>query len=182
MKMMISLLFVFFSQVASAGERAVSSGTVSLVQIKAETAEVPATIVGVTGSVDLAAGTGTLTIPVSAWDSELEIRNNNVRNTFFQVAEHPSVTFSLESLALTDGAGIAKGTLSMYSGSVPVQASVSVSEGPDGVTAVKTTEPFFVSISALGLSEPLKALMKLCAHPSVSDAVQVSLSVTLAKE
>ena len=182
MKPILLLLASLFGPPASAEAVAVTAGTVSLVQVKAETAKVPATITGLTGTVDMAAGTGTLTIPVSAWDSQLDIRNTNVRTAFFQATANPTATFELESLALTDGAGSAKGTLTMFSGSVPVQAEVKVSTDEQGLTQVATTAPFSVSISALGLSEQLTALMKLCEHPSVSDAVEVSISLTLAKE
>ena len=179
---LLTLLLALASPSAFAQTVSVASGTVSLVQIKAETAKVPATIAGVTGTVDLAAGTGTLTIPVNAWDSQLEIRNTNVRTAFFQAATNPTATFELESLALTDGAGTATGTLKMYTGSVPVQAAVKVSTAADGTTKVESTSPFMVSISALGLSEQLTALMKLCAHPSDVDGVEVSIALTLAKQ
>jgi len=182
MKHLIIIMVTFLSPAALAGAVAVSSGTVSLVQVKAETAKVPATITGVTGTVDLAAGTGTLTIPVSNWDSALEVRNHNVRTAFFQAVDHPNATFVLESLSLTEGTGTAKGTLSLYSGSVPVAATVTVSTDAEGRTQVQTKDPFSVSISALGLSEPLAALMKLCVHPSVNDGVEISVSLTLAGE
>ena len=182
MHALITLMLALLSPLAFAGPVSVSQGTVSLMQIKAETAKVPATISGVTGSVDLSAGTGELTIPVSAWDSQLEIRNTNVRTAFFEAAANPTATFKLTSLTLTDGQGEAKGTLEMFSGSVPVQATVKVSTDEAGQTQVVTTEPFEVSISALGLSEQLKALMKLCAHPSGNDGVAGSVALTLAKQ
>ncbi len=182
MKTTLALVLMFLSPAAFADAVAVSSGTISLVPIKAETAKVPATITGVTGSVDLEKGTGTLTIPVGAWDSGLEVRDHNVRTAFFQAAANPTVTFELESLSLTQGAGKAKGTLRMYSGAVPVEAEVKVSTDEQGLTQVVTTQPFSVSISALGLSEQLVALMALCAHPSVADAVEISVALTLAAE
>ena len=182
MKPILLLLASLFSPAVSAEAVAVTAGTVSLVQIKAETAKVPATITGVTGTVDLAAGTGKLIIPTSNWDSGLEIRDNNVRNVFFQPKPHPPAVFTLESLALSEGVGKAKGTLTLYLGAVPVEAEVKVSTDEQGLTHVATTAPFSVSISALGYSERLTALMKICEHPSVSDAVEVSISLTLAKE
>ncbi len=182
MKNVFVIVFALLSPAALAEAVGVTSGTVSLVQIKAETAEVSATIPGVTGSIDLEAGRGTLTIPVAAWDSRLKVRNKNVRTAFFQAVEHPTATFELESLVLTDGVGKAKGTLKMHSGSVPVEADVKVSTDDQGLTQVVTTAPFSVSISGLGLAKQLEALIKLCRHPSVSDSVKVSISLTLAKE
>jgi polyisoprenoid-binding protein YceI len=182
MRTFLTAFTLLVSTPALADAVAVSAGTIQLVQIKNETAPVAATIAGVTGSVDLAAGTGELTIPVRVWTSGLEIRDNNVRDTFFGAVEHPTATFTLSSLALTDGAGQAKGTLALYSGSVPVEAAVKVSTDADGTTKVETTTPFSVSIAALGLSESLVALMKLCSHASVNDAVEVSVTLTLAKE
>jgi len=182
MRVLLSLSCLLWSGLALADGKTVSSGTVSLVQVKNGTAEVPATIAGVTGSVDLEAGTGTLTIPVNAWDSALEIRDNNVRGTFFHADAHPTATFTLESLALTDGQGAAKGTLTLYTGSVPVEAKVKVSTTEAGATQVETIEPFSVSIAALGLGEALTAVMQLCGHQSVDDAVKVGVSLELAAE
>lgn len=182
MRSVITMFLLFCSSPVFAGAQSVSSGTVSLIQVKNETAEVPATIAGMTGSVDLEAGTGTLTIPVNAWDSQLEIRDLNVRNAFFNAETHPTATFTLESLALAEGAGTAKGTLSLFAGSVPVEASVKTSTGEAGTTIVETTEPFVVSIAGLGMAEPLAAVMKLCGHQSVSDAVKVSIKLELAAE
>lgn len=181
MRTVLTCLLFSFGSSALAAPVAVTAGSVDLVQIKNETAEVPASIQGVTGTVDLEAGTGELTIPVRAWDSGLELRDNNVRGTFFQATEHPTATFSLTSLVLEDGAGTAKGTLTLFSGSVPVEASVKVSTDDAGVTTVKTTAPFSVSIADLGLSDNLTALIKLCAHQSVTDAVKASVTLTLAK-
>ena len=107
--------------------------------------------------------------------------NHNVRTAFFQAVANPTATFELESLALNAGVGEAKGTLKLYSGSVPVVAAVKVSTNADGATEVVTTAPFKVSISALGLSEQLTALIKLCAHPGVGNEVDVSIALTLAK-
>ncbi len=175
-----SLLFLFGTS-AFAAPSSVTTGSIQLIQVKNETAEVPASIQGVTGTVDLQAGTGELTIPINAWDSALKVRDNNVRGTFFQAAEHPTATFTLASLTLQDGVGTAKGTLKMFSGSVPVEASVKVTTDEAGVTTVQTTAPFSVSISGLGLSDNLTALMKLCAHKSVTDAVNAQVSLTLAQ-
>ena len=182
MRLLMSLGCLVWSSMAFAGAQTVSSGTVSLVQVKNGSAEVPATIAGVTGTVDLEAGTGTLTIPVNAWDSALEIRDNNVRGTFFQADAHPTATFTLESLSLTDAQGTAKGTLTLHSGSVPVEATVKVTSSEDGTAKVETVEPFSVSIAALGLGDALTAVMKLCAHQSVDDAVKVGVSLELAAE
>ena len=100
MRTLFTTLFFLLSPAALAAASTVGSGSIQLVQIKNETGEVPASIKGVTGTVDLEAGTGELTIPLSAWDSGLEIRDNNVRGTFFKATEHPTASFTLESLAL----------------------------------------------------------------------------------
>ena len=176
------------------GPPPVTKGTIStaelkLIQVKNGSAEVGATITGVTGSLDFSPGVaaGELKIDVSTWASGNEGRDNNVRGTFFQAVEHPEATFTLESLENlpekpllidTEANAVAKGTLSMYAGSVPVSANIKISRTETGYS-LQTTEDLTVSIEGLGMSENLTALMALCAHQSVDDTVRIGVNLTL---
>jgi polyisoprenoid-binding protein YceI len=168
----------------------VSAAEIKLIQVKNGSAEVGATITGVTGSLDFLSGeaaAGELKIDVGTWASGDAGRDTNVRGTFFKATEHPEATFTLESLEGlpekpllldTEAMAVAKGTLSLYAGSVPVSANVKLSRGTDGYT-LQTTEDFTVSIAGLGMSDNLTELMTLCAHKSVDDSVRVGISLTL---
>jgi len=171
----------------------VSAAEVKLIQVKNGSAEVGATITGVTGSLNLLPGdtaSGELTFDVGTWASGDAGRDANVRGTFFKAAEHAEATFTLESLEGmpekpmlpdTTATAVAKGTLALYAGSVPVSANVTLSRSTDGYT-LQTTEDFTVSIAGLGLSENLTELMVLCAHKSIDDSVRVGLDLTLSAE
>ena len=171
----------------------ISSAAVSLVQVKNGDAEVPATITGVTGALNFASGEaagGELKIDVNTWASGDAGRDINVRTFFFKGADHPEATFTLESLenlpekpllAGTEASAVAKGTLSLYSGSVPVSASVNIARTETGYT-LKTTEDFTVSIAALSLGENLAELIKVCAHESVDDSVRIGVDLSLTTE
>ncbi len=127
---------------------------------------------------------------MSTWASGDEGRDANVRGTFFKAAEHAEATFTLESLEglpdkpllpNTEAMAIAKGTLALYAGSVPVTASVKITRSPEAYT-LQTTEDFVVSIAGLGMSENLSELMVLCSHKSVDDSVRVGINLTLSAE
>lgn len=169
-----------------------TSGEISLVQLKNGTAEVGATFDTPKGTFK-ADGSGSFEIDLGSWDSELELRNERVRSTFFHAAEHPTATFTVSSLTPDQAdmpldssiatsasrTGVLKGELSVYSGKTEVEIPVRLAH-PDVETFVlSTTAPFQVSIEALGLNENLQALMVECAHESIGDAVDVSFVINL---
>ncbi|MFT5682557.1 MAG: polyisoprenoid-binding protein YceI [Myxococcota bacterium] len=171
----------------------VSGGELKLIQVKNGSAEVGATLTGVTGSLDFLSGeaaSGELKFDVSTWASGDAGRDVNVRGTFFKATAHPEATFTLESmeglpdkplLLNTEAMAVAKGTLALYAGSVPVTANVKLARGPDGYT-LQTTEDFTVSIAGLGMSDNLTELIKICAHDSVDDSVRIGLNLTLSTD
>ena len=145
---------------------------------------------GVTGALNFASGAeagGELTINVGSWASGDAGRDANVANYFFKATENASATFALSALENlpekpllpgTEAMAIAKGTLTTYTGSAPVEANVKVVRTDAGYT-VQTTEDFVVSIAALSMGENLAELIRICAHESIDDSVRVGVNLTL---
>ena len=165
---------------------ALESGQIDLVQLKNGTAEVPATFATPKGTLN-ADGTGSFEIDLSSWDSQLELRNSRVQELFFKAPEHPKATFMLTSseglktdIAVGESSmATLKGELSLYAGKTPVEIPATLTHNADGSFQLATTQPFQVSIESLGLNENLQVLMKVCAHESIGDAVDVSFDFKL---
>lgn len=85
-----------------------TAGRVDVVSIKNGSAEVPARFEVVQGQVSIdpmavEATTGSLTIALSSWTSDLELRDTRMKELFFGVAEHPSTTFELTAIDAPSG-------------------------------------------------------------------------------
>jgi polyisoprenoid-binding protein YceI len=172
----------------------IEHATISVITVKNGDAEVPGKFEGVTGSLTFPDGskpnelTGSLTIDASSWDSALELRDERVKNTFFEVEKHAEMGFRLVGIDGLPEDGIeiggeaegdASGKLTFAGTTVDVAARVKVSRAGDKDFYVDTVEPFVVSIESLGLTGPLKALIEECAHDSVDDSVKVSVRLAL---
>jgi polyisoprenoid-binding protein YceI len=161
----------------------VANGSVTAVSIKNGTAEVPGTL-SVGGSltfedtVTLSGVSGTLTADVSTWNSELELRDQRIRDTFFEVADHAQASFEATSFTVTDDKGTLEGALTMHGASKDVSIAVDVLKGDNGV-ALRSTEPVTLLISEFGMTPQLDALVALCGHDSVDDAVQLTVDLKL---
>ncbi|MFT4980013.1 MAG: hypothetical protein ACI8S6_005925 [Myxococcota bacterium] len=167
-----------------------TSGSIELVQVKNGAAEVPAKFTDPTGTLS-ADGTDSFEIDLSTWDSEMEVRDARVRETFFHATEHPKATFEATSLTSADPslpldstlpvdatrAGVLKGELSLYSGKAQVEIPVSLSRPSLSEYHLNTEGAFQVSIESLGLNENLQALIVECAHESVHDSADGSFNL-----
>ena len=54
---------------------------------------------------------------------------------------------------------------------------VDASYGSDGALTIKTSAPFDLKISDLGLADNLRRLSALCMHDSIDDIVKVEVSL-----
>jgi polyisoprenoid-binding protein YceI len=178
-------------------ELGVANATVSMITVKDGDTEVPGKFEGVTGTMTFADGkhpselTGSLDISLASWDSGLELRDDRVKSIFFEVAKHQSASFRLTSIEDlpeegmeigSDAEGTAKGRLTIGGTSVDVEAKVKLGRSGETDFHLDTVEPFVVSIESLQMTDPLKALMKECAHESVDDNVRVSVRLDLTAE
>ena len=168
-----------------------SSGTVSIVARKNGDTDVPARFDKVTGQFeldpsDLSSAHGTVTIDLGSWASDEEVRDQRMRETFFDVATNPTTNFELTSVTDVSGplaeigataTGTAHGTLHWRQVSQDLTVPVSVQRDGASAWKVTTPAPFDVSIAALGMQAPLDALIKLCEHKSIDDSIKVSLDL-----
>ena len=137
---------------------------------------------------DLSATTGSLIVDLSGVDSALELRDQRISEVFFGVApdaaQQATVTLSklsVDTAALNAGestGGTADLTMAFAGGSTTAQLPVTVTRSDANTWSFETGEGAAVSIEALGLSVPLAALIKLCAHKSVGDSVGISANLT----
>lgn len=169
---------------------ALTGGRVDLVSVKNGSAEVPARFEVVQGQVSIdplaiQATTGTLTIDLASWNSDLELRDTRMKEVFFGVAEHPTTTFELAAIDAPSGklekvgdkvTGTARGALTWRAVRQELSLPVELTRTADQAYAVHVPR-FEQSIAALQMNEPLQALIKVCEHESVDDVVKVSLDL-----
>ncbi|MCB9778952.1 MAG: YceI family protein [Alphaproteobacteria bacterium] len=173
-------------------ELQVQSATIDMITVKNGDVEVPAKFTGVTGSVrvdldDPKGTSGELTIDLASWDSGLELRDDRIKETFFEVAAHPTTTFAIKSMETTDtlaevgktASGKLRGTLTWREATVELIAPVSIERTGDSELHLKSTEPFVVDMQALGMDAQKQALITLCQHDSLLDAVTVSVDMVV---
>ena len=178
-------------------ELGVANATVSMITVKNGDTEVPGKFEGVSGTMTFADGkhpsalTGSLDIELGSWDSGLELRDDRVKNIFFDAAKNQTASFRLtniedlpaEGMVIgADAEGTAKGRLTIAGTSVDVEAKVKLTRSGETDFHLDTIEPFVVSIESLHLTNPLKALMKECEHESIDDSVRVSVRLDLTAE
>ncbi len=174
-------------------ELPVTAGRVDMVTVKNGSVEVPGRFEQVTGTVsldlgDLARSTGELTIALSSWASDEPTRDERLKGTFFQVADHPTATFALQGIHQASGplmdnggmvTGKAQGKLTWRAVTLPLEVPVELHRVHADAYKVVTPDPFDVKISDLQMTEQLDALIKLCQHESVDDVVKVKLDLTV---
>ncbi|MED5370619.1 MAG: YceI family protein [Myxococcota bacterium] len=166
----------------------VRGGQLQLVQIKNGSAEVGATVDAPTGQIAFSGKPSELSIPVSTWNSGMELRDQRLHDTFFHAGEHPNATWTVtfpEMPALEQGASTTlplSGEVAFYTGKAPVSFEATLTRTGETTYTLASKAPFEVSIAAAGLGENLQALITECAHESIGDAVKVSGSLELIAE
>lgn len=122
---------------------------------------------------------GIMAIQLNSWTSPITVRDERVKEMFFKVADNPAAAFQLQGVSgigtLEDGAsgqGKVKGTLSLFSGFVPVEANISVTRTGERY-AVSLLNPVEIKASALNLAEGLQAVATACGV-ELADATKVT--------
>ncbi|MEO0699040.1 MAG: YceI family protein [Pseudomonadota bacterium] len=130
-------------------------------------------------------GAASLEIDLSTIETKVDIRNERMRDIFFEVADYPSasVTATIDPAAFeTLGVGESavqplKATLSVKGIEAPIETQVSVTRtGEDGVL-VTSLEPVILYADALELTDGLATLQELAGLPSITPVVPVSFSI-----
>ncbi len=139
---------------------------------------------GLSGSVT-PEGAATVEIDLATVETKVDIRNERMRDIFFEVAEYPTATVSaqidpaaFESLPV--GASVEqplKATLTVKGVEAPVETQVSVTRTAQDSVLVTSKEPVIVYADALELTDGLAKLQELAGLPSITPAVPVTFSI-----
>jgi hypothetical protein len=133
-----------------------------------------------------------LSIDIDSFDSDVPIRNERVRNIFFETsgvgwdtievtvpAIPPAVMKALHDARHVDQVKL-DATLQVHGRKVPAALTVDASYSEDGRLTVKTSVPAQVKISDLALGDNLRRLSAICMHDSIDDVVLVDAVVQFA--
>ncbi len=161
----------------------------SYVSVKADEIAETNEFKALSGSVS-EAGEAVLEIDLASVSTGVDIRNERMREVFFEVANNPKAAItaaidarSFASLKVGDNnIENVEGTLSMKGVEIDVEAEVDVTRtGPDRVTVV-TTKPVIVAAESLELTDGLAQLQELANLPSITPVVPVTFSLTFERE
>lgn len=161
-----------------------AASSLSYVSVKAGEIAEANSFSGLSGSVT-PDGAASLEIDLATVETGVDIRNERMRDIFFEVADHPTakVTAQIDPAAfetLAVGASVTQpleATLSVKGVEAPVETQVSVTRTGEDRVLVTSTRPVIVDAGALELSEGLATLQELAGLPSITPAVPVSFSI-----
>jgi len=146
------------------------------------------------GAVSLSSATPSarLSIDIDSVDTGVPIRNERVRNIFFETsgvgwdtievvipAIPADVVSSLRTKRRVDQAKL-DATLQVHGRKVMTVLTVDASYSVDGRLTVKTSSPAQVKISDFGLGDNLRRLSAICMHDSIDDVVAVEATLVFA--
>jgi polyisoprenoid-binding protein YceI len=144
------------------------------------------------GAASLSGGSARLSIDLDTFDSGIPLRNERVRNIFFEtsgvgwdtaelsIAKLPdAVLASMRDAKRVSGASL-DGTLRLHGKTVPLTMIVDAGYTDAGALWVKTSVPAVVRISDVGLTPNLKRLSALCMHDSIDDDVKAEVDLVFA--
>ena len=165
-----------------------NSSRVSYVSIKNNAIAETNVFTGVTGSVNKK-GEVAISIDLSSVETQVEIRNQRMRDLFFEVARYPKATitaqFEAEELAQVNSGAplqmIKPMKLSLLGVEAAVEAHVSIVSV--GIRAcVSTVKPILISAGDFGLDGGVEALREIAGLQAISSAVPVSVDLRLQKK
>jgi polyisoprenoid-binding protein YceI len=133
------------------------------------------------------AGALQLTIDLSSVDTNIEIRNQRMRDYLFDVANFASAEFTaqvdmhaVETLSVGESQQMqVEGQLSLHGQTVPTTLDLMVSKLAANKLFVTTAKPIIVQADQFDLTKGIDKLMALAKLPSISHAVPVSFYLTL---
>ncbi len=172
------------------GAWSVDGGASSLSYVSVKSGEIAEanSFSGFSGSVT-ADGAANVEIDLATIETKVDIRNERMRDIFFEVADFPkaTVTAQIDPAAFaTLGVGEStvqplKATVTVKGVEAPIETEVSVTRtGEDGVL-VTSIEPVILYADALELTGGLATLQELAGLPSITPAVPVSFSIAFTR-
>jgi len=171
---------------ANTGEWQVVPDASRLTYISVKSGEVLETnrFTGLSGSVS-EGGTATVTIDLSSLETGVDIRNQRMRDLFFEISDYPTATVTAEidpeafaDLALGETTvQPLDATLSLKGVEGQIETEVDVTRtGPDRVVAM-SSEPVIIYADAFGLSGGIEQLREIAGLPSITPAVPVTFAL-----
>jgi hypothetical protein len=165
--------------------------TLTIIKDRDTVSPVVATVTLRDGAIALDASppTARLAFDLDTFDTAIPMRNERVRNLFFEtsglgwneaeivVAPLPAaVVASLRKDRRVAGAAL-DGALRVHGRTAKIVMTVDAEYGADGRLRVKSAAPVLVRISDLGLTPNLRRLSAICMHDSIDDVVKVDASI-----
>jgi len=144
---------------------------------------------GLSGSVN-ADGLAELSIDLASVETNVDIRDERMRDLLFDVVEFPAanVSVALDPAAFT---GLKTGdslvqpvvaTLNVHGASAEVATDLSVTRLGEGKVNVSTTAPVIVSADSLDLAEGVEELRNIANLDSITGQVPVTFSLTFEQQ
>ncbi|MEO0462827.1 MAG: YceI family protein [Pseudomonadota bacterium] len=160
------------------------ASSLSYVSVKSGEIAEPNTFSGLSGSVS-PDGTAALEIDLASLETGVDIRNERMRDIFFEVADHPAATITAKldpaafgALAMGESTvQPLKATLTVKGIEAPVDTKVTVTRIAQDRVLATSTEPVIVYADALELTEGLAQLQELAGLPSITPAVPVTFTI-----
>ncbi|MCU0947443.1 MAG: YceI family protein [Porphyrobacter sp.] len=141
-----------------------------------------------TGSVG-ADGAARIEIDLASVNTGVEIRDERMREIFFQVAEFPSAVVTAQ-LDPAQFAGLEVGKVvvqplaakvSIKGMEAPIETEVQIARVADGRVLATTTKPIIITTDMFGLTDELGELRALAQLPSISPAVPVTFTLAFTR-
>ena len=161
-----------------------SASSLSYVSVKAGEIAEANSFSGLSGSVT-AEGAASLEIDLATVETKVDIRNERMRDIFFEVAKFPTanVTAQIDPAAF-EALGVGESitqpleaTLSVKGIETSIETQVSVIRTGEDDVLVTSVEPVIVYADALELTDGLSTLQELAGLPSIAPVVPVSFSI-----
>lgn len=134
-------------------------------------------------------GTASLSIDLASVNTGVEIRDERMREVFFQVADNPAGTITAK-LDPARFAGLAvgqsvlrplKASVTIKGASADVETEVLVTRITEDRVLVVSAAPVIVSTDMFGLTDELGELRALAQLPSITPAVPVTFTLTFTR-
>ncbi len=158
--------------------------SLSYVSIKSGEVAESNSLSGFSGSVS-AQGAASVEIDLATVETKVDIRNERMRDVFFQVADYPTaiVTAQIDPAAF-EALGVGQSitqpleaTLNVKGVEAPIGTQVAITRTSENAVLVTSVEPVIVYADALELTEGLAQLQALAGLDSITPAVPVSFSI-----
>ena len=179
---------LMLSPLASADWGVAAGSTVNYVSIKNNTIAENNAFTGVTGSIT-DDGNIAIQIDLASVETRVDIRNQRMRELFFDVANHPAALItgqlSVPEMAQLDaGAPLERTlplTLSLHGSEATIEAKLrAIAVG--GELFVTTLEPILVSAGDYGLAAGVTALQEIAGLNVIASTIPVSVNLRLVRD